>query len=149
MEYFTPCAGGLDRFLVFFLGKLRKVLFARGVTSVIPYVKQVRSAFLQWIAAPEGSVEGRRWRRKVRRSLGRHVVGTVLKTAMRRNYLRTVLTALITTRSLVFPAVLNTTPITTHPSWYGSSEWVKDIKGFWGELGFGRPSRAKDLQRSS
>lgn len=148
MEYFTPCAGGLNRFLVFFLGRLRRILFARGVTAVIPYVKGVRSAFLQWIAAPEGSLEGRRWRRKVRKSLGRHVVGTVLKTAMRRNYLRTVLTALITTRSLVYPAALNILPIISEPSWHEDDRWVKDIKGFWSELGFGRPSGVKDFQRS-
>lgn len=148
MEYFTPCTGGLDRFLRFFLGRLRRILFARGVTSVIPWVKGVRSAFLQWIASPEGSPEARRWRRKVRKSLGRHVVGTGLKTAMRRNYLRTVLTALITTRSLVHPGSLNVLPIISEPSWHGDSGWVKDVRGFWKELGFGRPSGTKDFQRS-
>lgn len=147
MEYFTPCTGGLDRFLKFFLEKLRRILFARGVTAVIPYVKRVRSHFLQWIASPEGSPEARRWRRKLRRSLGRHVVGTDLKTAMRRNYLRTVLTALITSRSLVHPASLDVLPIIS-PSTEEGGRWVKDIKGFWMELGFGRPSRSRDSERS-
>jgi hypothetical protein len=116
MEYFTPSTGGLQRFLVFFLEKLRRILFSRGVTSVIPFVKRVRSAFLQWIAAPQGSQEARRWRRKVRKYLGRHVTGTVLKTAAWRNFLRAVLTALITSRSLVVPGSLDVLPITAPSS---------------------------------
>jgi hypothetical protein len=137
MEYFTPSTGGLDRFLVFFLERLRRILFARGVTSVVPYVKRVRSAFLQWIAHPQGSPEERRWRRVLRKSLGQHVVGTGLKTAMRRNFLRTVLTALITTRSLVFPGSLNVQPIISPSLEREGIGWVKDIRGFWSALGFG------------
>lgn len=149
MEYFTPSTGGLQRFLVFFLEKLRRILFSRGVTSVIPFVKRVRSAFLQWIAAPEGSQEARRWRRKVRKYLGRHVTGTVLKTAAWRNFLRTVLTALITSRSLVVPGSLDVLPITGPSSERDWSRWVKNTKGFWSSLGFGLPDGIKDFQRSS
>jgi hypothetical protein len=112
-EYFTPSSGGLHRSLSFFLDRSRRVLFSRGVTAVVPFVKRARTTVLQWISSPEGSPEARRWRRKVRRYFGRHVPGTDLKTGSRRNILRSMLTALITTRSLIYPAALNIQPITS------------------------------------
>jgi len=80
MEYFTPSSGGLSRHLAYFLGRTRRVLFARGVTSVVPFVKGARAAFLQWIAAPESSPEAKRERRKLRKYFGVHSIGTDLKT---------------------------------------------------------------------
>jgi hypothetical protein len=116
MEYFTPSSGGLSRHLAFFLEKTRRVLFARGVTSVVPFVKGARAVFLQWIAAPESSPEAKRERRKLRKYFGVHSIGTDLKTEHWRNIVRLVLTALITTRSLVFPKSLDTLPIKTPAS---------------------------------
>lgn len=77
---------------------------------MVPFVKRARVAFLQSIAT-EGLPENRRWRRLVRKYLGRHAPGTALKEATRRNILRAVLTALITSRSLVYPASLDVQPI--------------------------------------
>ena len=80
MEYFTPSSGGLSRHLAFFLERTRRVLYSRGVTVVVPFVKGARAAFLQWIAAPEGSWKAKRERRKLRKYFGTHSVGTDLKT---------------------------------------------------------------------
>lgn len=114
----------------------------------VSFAKRARAAFLQWLATPPGSWENKRWRRKVRKYLGRHAPGTVLKTALGRNTVRSVLTALITTRSLVHPKALNVQPIVAPSTEGGYRGWVKDVRGFWSELGFGRPSGTKDLQRS-
>lgn len=46
-EYFTPSTGGLDRSLEYFLGRVERVLFARGVEAVVPFVKGARASFLQ------------------------------------------------------------------------------------------------------
>lgn len=147
-EYFTPSTGGLDRSLGYFLGRVERVLFTRGVVAVVPFVKRARAAFLQWIATSDSPAENRRWRRKVRGYLGRHAPGTDLKTANSRNILRAVLTALITTRCLVYPAALNVQSIVAEPYGFPYQGWVKNIKGFWKALGFGLPSPAKDLDRS-
>jgi hypothetical protein len=119
------------------------------VTSVVPFVKGARTAFLQSLATPLGTPENRKWRRKVRKFFGRHSPGTDLKGEHSRNVVRSVLTALITTRCLVYPPRLNVQSIRDLPYGPIPDRLVKYVRAFWRRLGFGLPSELKNLQRSA
>lgn len=125
-------------------------LTTRGVKAVVPFVKETRTLFLQWVAAPPGSPEAVGAWRKFKKKFGRHVIRTDLKGATQRDSLRAVLTALITTRSLRYPPELRTESITAPPTtiWYKDGLWKFQVKKFWGDLGFGRPNQSKNYLRA-
>lgn len=114
-EFAYPSVPGINRILDFFLRRLERVLFARGVKDCVAFSKAARSTFLQWIASSPGSIEERRYAARVRKVFGRTLVRTDLKKAAGFNVIRAVLTALTTTRALPYPITLDVTPIVDPP----------------------------------
>jgi hypothetical protein len=79
--------------------------------ALIPFVKKAFVTYLRYLAAEPKSREEYGWRRKVRKYLGRHERGKDLKGGYQRDYLRYVLTALITSRCFEVPGVVEPSSI--------------------------------------
>jgi hypothetical protein len=147
--YGTLPRGALSRSVFHFLSKAQRVYEARGRDHLIAYIKRVMVLYLQYLAAPEGTREEWGWRRKVRHHLGRYENGKALKGGYRRDYLRFVLTALITSRCLKVPGTVDPAPIVTPSSGeVDEAYWRSGIDDFRKRLGFGRPSASKDQARA-
>jgi hypothetical protein len=147
--YGTLPRGNLSRSVHHFLTRAQRVYEARGRDHTIAYIKRVMVQYLQYLAAPEGSREEWRWRRKVRSHLGRYENGKALKGGYRRDYLRFVLTALITSRCLKVPGTVDPVPIVTPTTGVvDETFWRSGIDEFRSRLGFGRPSEGKNQTRA-
>jgi hypothetical protein len=116
-EYFLS-QGRADVLLSHYLPRLKRILFSRGVHGVIAFSKASFLAFLRWIACSPGTLEDRRWKKKCRKIFGRHVTRTDLKAETSRNFIRSVFTALSTSRCFRISGELDPAPIITPSTGY-------------------------------